>query len=188
EMERDCGACHSLAYDRIGGTVRTLHHGDVAQALADLSTYRGAVPITSRQRPGAFGDGGIYHARFSAAPVPTAAFSRNGVCGTCHSAEMRDGRLAVRRVTLQSRYMDHAWFDHRTHRQSPCSECHAAAQSSSSSDLLLPGIKTCRTCHAGGESAEAKKIPSGCADCHSYHPVAAIPRREDKVVDERKEG
>ncbi len=188
EMERDCAACHSLAYDKIGGTVRTLHHGDVAQALADLSTYRGAVPLTQRQRPGAFGDGGIYHASFSAPPVPMAAFAKNGVCGTCHTAEMRGGRLAVRRVTLPSRFMDHGWFDHRAHRQSQCSDCHAASGSNLSSDLLLPGIKTCRTCHAGEDSSEPKKVASGCAMCHSYHPIEAVPRRADKATAERKGG
>ena len=192
EMERDCGACHSLAYDKIGGTVRTLHHGDVAQALADLSTYRGAVPLTRRQRPGAFADGGIYHAQFSAPPVPMTAFAKNGVCGTCHTAEMRGGRLAVRRVTLPTRFMDHGWFDHRAHRQSKCSDCHAASGSSSASDLLLPGIKTCRTCHAGEDSGAGsgggKKFASGCAMCHSYHPIDAIPRPRYMAFDERKGG
>lgn len=192
EMERDCGACHSLAYDRIGGTFRTLHHGDVAQAMADLSTYRGAVPITKRARPGAFGDGGIYHARFAAPPVQMSAFAKNGVCGTCHTAEMRGGSLAVQRVTLPTRYMDHGWFDHRAHSQSQCSECHAASGSNLSSDLLLPGIKTCRTCHAGegsdGASDEPNKVASGCAMCHSYHPIEAVPRRAEKLADERKGG
>ncbi len=181
EMERDCGACHSLAYDKIGSTVRTLHHGDVAQALADLSTYRGAMPLTRRQRPGAFSDGGIYHASFSAPPVPMTAFAKNGVCGTCHTAEMRGGRLAVRRVTLPGRFMGHGWFDHRAHRQSKCSDCHAASGSSVSSDLLLPGIKTCRTCHAGEDVSDRKMVPSGCALCHSYHPADAPLQRNAKT-------
>ena len=188
EMERDCGACHSLAYDKIGGTVRTLHHGDVAQAMADLSTYRGAVPLTRRARPGAFGDAGIYRASFSAPPVSMAAFAKNGVCGTCHTAEMRGGRLAVRRVSLQTRFMDHGWFDHRAHQQSQCSECHAASGSNLSSDLLLPGIKTCRNCHAGEGSGEARKVASPCAQCHSYHPIEAVPRRAEKLIVDRKGG
>ena len=43
----------------------------------------------------------------------------------------------------------------------------------SAEDLLLPGIKTCRTCH-GGENA-AVKVPSSCAMCHSYHTGAGAP-------------
>ena len=36
DMEGDCGMCHSLAFDRIGGTVRTLRHGEPRQVVADL--------------------------------------------------------------------------------------------------------------------------------------------------------
>lgn len=175
EMERDCGACHSLAYDKVGSTLRTLHHGDVAQALADLSTYRGAVPLTGRQRPGEFGTGGLYHATFGAPlPVPMAAFDRKGVCGSCHTAENRDGRLTVKRVTLQSRFMDHGWFDHAAHKQTACTSCHAADKSSSSADLLLPDLASCRTCHVGEDVSAKGKTPSGCAMCHTYHPPVQV--------------
>ena len=27
DMEEDCGMCHSLAFDQLGGTIRTLRHG-----------------------------------------------------------------------------------------------------------------------------------------------------------------
>jgi hypothetical protein len=187
EMERDCGACHSLAYDKLGGTVRTLRHGDVAQALADLSTWREAVPLTGRQRPGAFASGGVYHANFTApVPVPLQAFSRDGLCGSCHTAEMRGGRLSVRPVTLKQRFMDHGWFDHRAHRQTRCLTCHAADKSNSSSDLLLPRIATCRTCHAGEGSTAKNKVPSTCADCHSYHAPSMLSgeRRQKARRDE----
>ena len=189
EMERDCAACHSLAYDRIGGTVRKLHHGDVAQTLADLSTYSGAVPLTGRQKPGVFGPGGPYQAQFaSAPPVSMAAFGKQGVCGTCHTAEMRGGKLAVRPVTLPQRYMDHGWFSHAAHRQSKCSDCHAAGQSTSAADLLLPDLASCRTCHLGEDSKAKDRVPSTCALCHSYHPPDALTRQRGRAEINRQGG
>src|SRR5467141_2536407 len=47
-----------------------------------------------------------------------------------------------------------------------CVSCHAKALTSTeSSDILLPGIETCKTCHAPGpEYAESR-----CFECHTYH-------------------
>jgi len=62
--------------------------------------------------------------------------------------------------------MPHAKFDHSKHELVACITCHATATTSqSSSDLLLPGIATCRSCHhSGAEAAESR-----CFECHTYH-------------------
>ena len=54
-MERDCASCHSLAFARSGGTVRTLRHGDPAQVIADLRDYYGfrTAPPPPSLAPGA---------------------------------------------------------------------------------------------------------------------------------------
>lgn len=188
-MERDCAACHSLAYDRIGGTVRRLRHGDIAQAIADLAVSPGAASgptgaiLEGRRRPGEFATGGLYYNRFSNPPVGAGAaglaFGRGGICSECHTPVMRGGSFGVMPVTLLGRYMDKAAFDHRAHRQTACKECHAAAGSTRASDVLLPGLATCRTCHLGEDSTKAK-VPSGCAMCHSYHPPTFARRRKDE--------
>jgi hypothetical protein len=71
-------------------------------------------------------------------------------------------------VNLQTRYLTNGRFEHEDHTQEPCASCHKASTSGSASDLLLPGIATCRNCH-GGERDTAADVPSGCAMCHSYH-------------------
>ena len=57
-------------------------------------------------------------------------------------------------------------FEHDAHRGFTCMSCHAKALSSTeATDILLPGIATCRTCHAPGpEHAESR-----CFECHTYH-------------------
>ena len=175
EMERDCEACHSLVYDKVGNTFRTLRHGDVDQMRADLAAMdrAGRRPITeARRRPGQYAQGGLYHQNFGA-PVRsyvgiTRALSRDGVCGECHIPTTRNGRADVIPVNLRQSYFVHGRFDHEDHEQEKCTSCHTADTSKSSTDLLLPEIKQCRTCHLG-EDAKQAEVPSSCAMCHSYH-------------------
>jgi hypothetical protein len=179
-MERDCEGCHSLAYDTVGGIVRKLRHGDVDQLIADLGAGGTSPhPVASdRRRPGDYAVGGNYHIRFAppryASTTVQQALSAGGVCGECHTPAMRGGKPGVTPVTLPSRYMAGGWFSHKAHAQETCTSCHAAKTSTSASDLLLPGIGQCRTCHLG-EGARQAKVPSGCAMCHGYHPVQGAP-------------
>ena len=182
-MVRDCEVCHSLAYDKVGSTFRTLRHGDIDQMVADLSASdHGAEPIvTSRRRPGSYATGGAYYANFA---LPNAglstvqrALSRGGVCGECHTPQPDGAKPGVVPVTQITRFMAHGWFDHKPHIQEKCSSCHAAERSAASSDLLLPGLKQCRTCHLGEESRKAD-VPSGCAMCHAYHPSTMTPQQD----------
>jgi len=66
-------------------------------------------------------------------------------------------------------WMPHAKFDHDAHRGFTCESCHEKAlKSAEASDVLLPGIATCQTCHAPGpEHAESR-----CFECHTYHDWA----------------
>jgi Cytochrome c7 and related cytochrome c len=181
DMERDCESCHSLAYDKVGNTFRKLRHGDVDQMIADLSVApRSAAPIiTGRMRPGDFANTGPYFARFSppAAGIGTVqrALSRDGICGECHTPSQAGGRFSVVPVTQVSRFMHHGWFTHAAHKQEKCTSCHTAERSTTSADLLLPDLKSCRTCHLG-EDAPRGKVASGCAMCHDYHLTAQAPR------------
>jgi hypothetical protein len=72
--------------------------------------------------------------------------------------------VAQANVTLW--WMPHTKFDHDAHRGFTCVSCHPKALTSTeSSDVLLPGIATCKTCHAPGpDHAESR-----CFECHTYH-------------------
>ena len=64
------------------------------------------------------------------------------------------------------RWMPHAKFDHDAHRGFSCVSCHEKVLNSmESSDILIPGIATCKKCHAPGpDHAESR-----CFECHTYH-------------------
>jgi hypothetical protein len=185
DMERDCEACHSLAYDKVGATFRTLRHGDIAQMQADLiaddRSPRRPI-VTGRRRPGDFAPGGTYFSNFTGGSAAVAAaMSTRGVCGECHVPTSAGGPLGVMPVLQHSRYFAHGWFDHATHQQENCASCHAAKTSNRSTDLLLPGISRCRDCHLGENSRKAK-VPSGCVMCHSYHPRQGAPAKAGLVA------
>lgn len=213
DMENDCGMCHSLAFEQIGGTVRTLRHGEPRQVVADiLSFYRTAprervgLPSDVRGRPGDVNQirAAVQVARARAASGGRAdqavrqVFSPGGACYECHQVVAPPaGSLAfnVRPVAFPVRYLQNGWFDHRAHQviQQPgrpvmensqaCLSCHNATQSNDATDLMLPNLQSCRTCH-GGETTRLP-VPSTCAMCHDYHIDPGVP---DLLLRQRPRG
>ncbi|GAA0648694.1 cytochrome c3 family protein [Sphingomonas ursincola] len=207
DMEKSCAMCHSLAFDKIGDTYRTLRHGQPEQVKADLRAfYRSTPPARpinlgslARQRPG------VVNSRRTAADYARAVnfrggradqairqvFSRGGACYDCHVVVPPSGSggldFRIAPVAQTSRYMEKGWFTHDAHDKEECTSCHLAEKSSDASDLLLPGIKDCRTCHVGETGASLikvkKPVESTCAMCHDYHADKGAPwllREQDK--------
>lgn len=90
-------------------------------------------------------------------------------CKQCHALTSGAGQNnlpVVEHARTTVRWMPHAKFDHDAHQGFSCVSCHEKALSSmETSDVLLPGIATCKTCHAPGpEHAESR-----CFECHTYH-------------------
>jgi hypothetical protein len=188
-MEEDCGMCHSLAFDVAGGTLRTLRHGEPEQVVADLrDMFRARAPSPpatlggmSRRRPGdvmmmrnarQFQLGSTGPGRADRAI--RAVFSPGGACYDCHQIENRGGlNYEVKPVAFPVRYMHKGWFDHKAHETETCGSCHKAPASASATDLLLPDLASCRTCHGGEGSSKA--VPSSCAMCHDYHMDSGAP-------------
>lgn len=193
DMEQDCQACHSLGFETIGGTVRTLRHGEPDQVIADLRAfYRStgpAVPIQlggmARRRPGQYAQGQVYHAYFGAVAARpngadaavAAVFSKGGACYDCHTITppgvKGNANWDVLPVHQSSRFFRKGWFDHAAHKTETCQSCHAAPKSGKASDLLLPDLASCRECHGGEQSRS--DVPSSCALCHSYHMDDGAP-------------
>jgi Cytochrome c3 len=197
EMEESCAMCHNLAFDNIGGTVRTLRHGQPAQVEADIrAMYRSTLPSRpanfsgmSRRRPGnylALETAQDYMVGARAWPARAdeavrAVFTQGGACYDCHTVTQTAAGWNIRKVFQPVRYMSKGWFDHKAHKGEDCSSCHNAKASNKATDLLLPDLASCRTCHVGegGSTLKPVKTPveSGCAMCHDYHIDAGAPWR-----------
>jgi len=91
-------------------------------------------------------------------------------CKLCHVMSERDGSLpVVAKSSIPARWFLHADFNHESHRLLTCTACHGRTpESRQTSDILLPGIATCRICHQDSgprhDAASAR-----CSECHSYH-------------------
>jgi len=90
-------------------------------------------------------------------------------CLECHALTYPNGAEAlpaVAKSALPARWFQHARFDHHAHQMVECVSCHAKArESEAASDILIPGIATCRQCHRSGVDA----AESRCFECHTYH-------------------
>jgi hypothetical protein len=196
-MERHCRDCHDLKFDRRAPD-RELPHGNPAEVLLVMEGHfmrlyadpDAGEPVRARRRLPDRGagaeadrcDGPAYLcARERTAREAEAQFTLRG-CVTCHEVVTHDsadllGRYQVVPVRLTPDFFTAARFNHRAHltqrdttRDGACLLCHDATASASSSDVLIPDIDTCVTCH--GDHRQRGLVPLHCIDCHSFHPIA----------------
>lgn len=99
-------------------------------------------------------------------------FQKGGGCRLCHVEEKKrpvngaelTGLPVFERTNSLSRWMPLARFNHEKHRMLNCTECHDARTSKKTSDVLMPGIESCRKCHN-----PTVGVRHDCAGCHNYH-------------------
>jgi hypothetical protein len=187
DFESMCQSCHALSFD-ITAPQREVPHariseifymldefyarraleGEVVDASAPTSLRTRRLPgqaIEPQQRQLA-----LTWARDKARQVGESLFTGKA-CTVCH--QVAPGRSteepwSVAPVRVNGIWFPNSNFDHASHTTMVCADCHAAASSNSSQDLLLPQITNCRQCHAG-EQGGHDKLESGCVSCHDYH-------------------
>lgn len=192
-MEKHCSSCHGLRFEPAAPN-RSVPHGSWAAAQRSveeaysLMALRGAAervdaPPSVRRKPGAelrAEDRLEAEAWVNERTVQAMGYLGSvSVCGACHQIDKTTGADArgwtIHPVLLQHSYMPKARFTHAKHVDSACGDCHTAAQSSSSADVLMPNIEGCRTCHLGQSATD--KVPSTCVDCHKFHRDDVGPMR-----------
>jgi hypothetical protein len=171
EMERDCEACHSLAFANRGGALVKLPHEEPAKVMAFLTNF--------------YGGGG------AAAGVYRAAFSPGGACVDCHTISWRGAEAVVAPVHLSQSFMPRSGFNHAIEQhgaksvdEKVCRDCHRSAAlkanpaavaaqpwrvSTEASDLMMPDKADCASCHGNSKAAKADSAPADCKTCHSFH-------------------
>jgi hypothetical protein len=86
-------------------------------------------------------------------------------CAYCHEVVWRDNATpVVTQPRTPDRWLLGAAFSHAAHTNVACSECHAAAKSERTSDVILPTQQSCARCHSPKGGA-----PDSCTTCHVYH-------------------
>ncbi len=190
-FEKHCLSCHPLQFDK--RFVESVPHKkpDVEREFmtAKFTEYIGAHPEEVRTAdPG--------DPRTMRPPLPPARNAAEWIarriddserllwrktCKECHTLNFGPGSSLpeIPKAAIPAVWMPHAEFGHRAHQMVNCAECHAGAtKSQETSDILLPGIQTCRTCHrSGADFADAR-----CSECHLYHDWSKEKKIEGKFT------
>lgn len=190
-MARHCQSCHRLSVDPQAPERQAPHARPelvevaVREVYASLAVDRfpvGLVTVNSLlQRPagdpavGQATSAGRWVRQQSQATFNHMFAARNGVCRTCH--EVQAGKPAgahapmwtVTPIVTTERWLPQSRFSHAQHKQAACVSCHDAPVSRRASDILIPDLASCRTCHTGA-TRDAEKVVSRCDSCHGFHP------------------
>lgn len=188
----NCQACHSLQFDSRNPAMR-IPHGDVDLARTFLRTLPAQYADYARLKRGLTNEKEIasfvgeqvrelrnqFHSGdeleravfFTTNPykpqektnAPTRA-SFTG-CAFCHDVkQVRNAAPAITKPILIDRWMLKSDFDHAKHTSVKCDDCHHAAQSRDTADVLMPAKANCVTCHS-----PQGKVAAECMTCHTYH-------------------
>jgi hypothetical protein len=184
----NCAECHNGALRFDPAPLGVVPHGDAALAQRVIDDFyarlalEGGVedvqaPESVRRRPGTplTEPQRLEALAWAAARADVArklVFDARA-CGTCHEIQGGGNAFKIAPVLMQAQFLPKAEFNHAKHATVACESCHAARGSRLSSDVLIPGIENCKTCH-GGEAAWAK-VRSTCISCHVFHKPGTGP-------------
>jgi predicted CXXCH cytochrome family protein len=183
-FEGQCHSCHDLKFDA-DLPWREVPHGNVAAVTVAVQDFYAHMALQGGvQDP----DAPAFVRRPVGTPVtPTEQESRDALtwaaarakdamgiiwdpkrgCAYCHVTGQSGGNFTVAPVVLRTRFLPEAKFDHSKHLALQCSDCHASRASEKSSDVLVPGLDSCVSCH--GPERAALKAQSTCTSCHVFH-------------------
>jgi len=178
--ERHCAACHPLQFDRrisepAPHKEPKVVYDFVAQKLtAYIAAHPSEIPLVDEpdkvlpsrppQRPARNAPEWVQQ-RLADAQL----LLWRKACKECHTPRYPsgfDGLPEIPKAAITARWLAHANFDHEAHQMVTCTSCHTKTLASKeTSDVLIPGVQSCRDCHhSGSNAAEAR-----CFECHTYH-------------------
>ena len=184
-MPKHCQECHNLQFEP-AVTTREVPHGKAAEAVTVIEEFYSSLALkgTPDSFQKAFGvpgqgllrrvgepTGAERQAALSLATKKSTQVTRElfelRVCITCHEVGAAP-EWKVEPVRPSHRWMPQASFDHKSHAQTPCADCHAVDTSKKSADVAMPIIAGCRECHGGSKPVQGK-VTSNCLLCHAFH-------------------
>ncbi len=189
-FEANCQRCHQLQFEPkhpewhlphaqpkevanriLGFYSQAALNGEVFDKDKDVLFARPGKPIEAAGLPAA-------NVRAQTSAALSSSIARS-TCGQCHVTDApKEGAdpldWTVRTVWVPVNYMKKAQFTHAKHVTMGCESCHDSRKSNGGSEAVLPGIETCRNCHAG-EAGAPQRIATTCVSCHGFHRDGVIP-------------
>ncbi len=186
DFETMCQSCHRLDFDVLEPN-RQVPHAKVPEIIYTLDEFyakraleggyadqTSPAIVQQRRRPGqpltrAEQIEALAWARDKSRQVAESLFTGRA-CTVCHAVS--PGRVAgdpwrIAPVRVAGVWFSKAHFTHAKHGTMRCEQCHNARESKAATDLLIPDLANCQSCH-GGEHAR-DRVASTCVACHGYH-------------------
>lgn len=187
-MVTHCSSCHSLRFDEQDPD-SAVPHGDLAAMFTSLREHFSRryleqhAPVVSAREPRRPGPSPASMTSDEKMRARTwvdeqslrvaQELMEKRVCADCHEIERIEGgsgfdRWRLAPVRLTQSWMPLSRFSHAAHASQKCTSCHReAARSERSTDILMPRIAQCRTCHGG--VTDTARTASTCLMCHQFH-------------------
>ena len=185
-MQKHCIECHRLEFEP-AVTTRQVPHGSARQVVMMLRDFYAGVALGQTtidivtengflRRPGQSRVDSKHAkaadwAKAKADRIATELFEVR-VCIVCHHVDRSPNDVETPWKIVPVNQTDHwitkARFEHFRHDAYGCATCHDVKHSRSASNVAIPDIKTCQTCHSGAKPAR-DKIVSNCESCHGFH-------------------
>jgi pSer/pThr/pTyr-binding forkhead associated (FHA) protein len=208
-MEKNCSRCHRMEFDPTNPN-RELPHGDPELILLTLKEYYSrkyladltdqtdrAAQVRAIRKPGVSAKASdselkglaLTWANQQAEKVAEDIIERRA-CATCHQvdviadAKSFEQRWKIQPIQINANWLPKANFNHQKHQTMQCLDCHNAQESEYSSDILMPKIATCRSCHTGQN--ETSKLASTCVMCHGFHIQASTEKSPSTDIETQK--
>ncbi|MGQ0793525.1 MAG: cytochrome c3 family protein [Deltaproteobacteria bacterium] len=176
EYERDCKRCHTLEFDPRFGKLAAPHETmDVVRDFVRKAYSEYA--INNLGRLGLGGDVTKGPAKWVSQRVEESekllfVMKKCRECHTIDESEPNTPQLVEPNIPV--RWLPHSVFNHSLHSETlglTCDSCHAEARSSEeTTDVIMPSIQTCQSCHADNPNVKTNALAkTDCGLCHIYH-------------------
>ena len=215
-MEKNCKECHRLEFEP-AVTTREVPHGNAREAKVVVEEFYANLALNGVKDSFVKAFGVESEGLLRRVGEPTEAERKVALnmagkkaekvahelfevrsCKTCHEVTRTDkpdgADWSVAKIRANNLWMPGSRFDHKSHAQSACTDCHAVAKSKSATDVAMPTIEDCRKCHGGSKHTLEKKITSNCLMCHGFHEAkhpwdpAFKPRGTTRVAEGKAGG
>ncbi len=174
--DKYCSRCHPLTFDnRFPPVPHHLNLQTVAGYIANAySGNQNILKMSAEEVTRVFASGSANQINVGSEIVRSAQRTVQARCKVCH--DFQPNGEAVRPPTKSNRWFKgERVFDHGKHLnesvKTKCIDCHeGVVESKKTSDVNMPGIKTCVGCHKAASEYKDKGIDT-CQTCHPYHSM-----------------
>src|SRR5262249_21277218 len=155
-----CSSCHPLQFDQRSATAVPHKKPEIVESVLEpaFRTYVADHPEELRGAPEPLR---ITRSRSEPPPRTVDEWVNRRVseskrllwtktCAECHTLSGVDtlSTPKIREAKITTRWLEHGSFNHSPHKMLECASCHKRVLDSElTSEVLVPGIKTCAGCH-----------------------------------------